>query len=47
VAGLITARIVLDERLSPIQWVGCLLVVAGLVVAFSSFIKWKSAVRSL
>jgi O-acetylserine/cysteine efflux transporter len=37
VAGLITARIVLDERLSPIQWIGCLLVVAGLLVAFSNF----------
>jgi O-acetylserine/cysteine efflux transporter len=47
VAGLITARIVLDERLSAIQWIGCLLVVAGLVVAFSSFIGWKSAARSL
>ena len=47
VAGLITARIVLNERLSAIQWIGCLLVVAGLVVAFSSFFRWKSAVRSL
>jgi len=47
VAGLITARIVLDERLSVIQWGGCLLVVAGLLVAFSSFVPWKSAARSL
>lgn len=47
VAGLITARIVLNERLSAIQWIGCLLVVAGLVVAFSSFFRWKKAVRSL
>jgi O-acetylserine/cysteine efflux transporter len=47
VAGLITARIVLDERLSAIQWTGCLLVVAGLLVAFSSFVPWKSAARSL
>jgi O-acetylserine/cysteine efflux transporter len=47
VAGLITARIVLDERLSAIQWIGCLLVVAGLVVAFSSFFRWKPAARPL
>ena len=47
VAGLITARIVLDERLSAIQWTGCLLVVAGLLVAFSSFVPCKSAARSL
>jgi O-acetylserine/cysteine efflux transporter len=47
VAGLITARIVLDERLAAIQWTGCLLVVAGLLVAFSSFVPWKSAARSL
>lgn len=47
VAGLITARIVLDERLSAIQWIGCLLVVAGLLLAFSSFAFWKPAARSL
>ncbi len=47
VAGLITARIVLDERLSAIQWFGCMLVVAGLLVAFSSFSRWKSAPRPL
>jgi O-acetylserine/cysteine efflux transporter len=47
VAGLITARIVLDERLSSIQWTGCLLVVAGLLLAFSSFVPWKPAARSL
>lgn len=47
VAGLITARIVLDERLSAIQWTGCLLVVTGLLVAFSSFVSWKPAARSL
>jgi O-acetylserine/cysteine efflux transporter len=33
VAGLITAGIVLDERLTTVQWGGCLLVVAGLVLA--------------
>ncbi|MCP4342035.1 MAG: EamA family transporter [Desulfobulbaceae bacterium] len=47
VAGLITAYIVLDERLSAIQWIGCLLVVVGLLVAFSNFFRWKSTVRSL
>jgi O-acetylserine/cysteine efflux transporter len=47
VAGLITARIVLHEHLSAIQWAGCLLVGAGLLVAFSSLVKWKSAARSL
>ena len=47
VAGLITASIVLDERLSPIQWTGCLLVVAGLLVAFSSFVPWKPVARPL
>ncbi len=47
VAGLLTACIVLGERLSAIQWIGCLLVVAGLLVAFSSFFKWKSATRPL
>jgi O-acetylserine/cysteine efflux transporter len=47
VAGLITARIVLDERLSAIQWTGCLLVVVGLLVAFSSFVPWKPAARTL
>jgi O-acetylserine/cysteine efflux transporter len=34
VAGLLTARIVLDERLTLIQWGGCLLVVTGLLQAF-------------
>ena len=33
VAGLITARIVLGEELTGSQWAGCLLVVAGLVLA--------------
>lgn len=33
VAGLVTARIVLDERLTAWQWGGCLLVVAGLCLA--------------
>ncbi len=47
VAGLITAGIVLDERLSAIQWTGCLLVVAGLLIAFSTFVLWKPAARSL
>lgn len=47
VAGLITARIVLDEHLSAIQWIGCLLVVIGLLVAFSRFFRWRSPVRSL
>lgn len=34
VAGLITAQIVLAERLTVVQWGGCLLVVAGLLLAF-------------
>ena len=34
VAGLITARIVLNEHLSMIQWIGCLLVVSGLMLSF-------------
>ena len=33
VAGLITAGLVLDERLTIVQWGGCLLVVAGLLLA--------------
>lgn len=35
VSGLITARIVLGEHLylSPLQWGGCLLVIAGLIVS--------------
>lgn len=33
VAGLVTARLVLDERLTAVQWGGCLLVVAGLLLA--------------
>ncbi len=33
VAGLITARIVLAEQLTITQWGGCLLVVAGLILA--------------
>jgi O-acetylserine/cysteine efflux transporter len=33
VAGLITARIVLLEKLTVTQWGGCLLVVAGLILA--------------
>ena len=37
VAGIITARIVLAERLAMVQWSGCLLVVTGLLLAFSSF----------
>lgn len=32
VAGLVTARIVLAERLTAGQWAGCLLIVAGLIV---------------
>jgi O-acetylserine/cysteine efflux transporter len=35
VAGLVTARMVLDEHLSTIQWLGCLLVITGLLLAFS------------
>jgi len=34
VAGLLSARIVLDERLTLMQWGGCLLVVTGLLQAF-------------
>jgi O-acetylserine/cysteine efflux transporter len=37
VAGLMTARVVLDEQLLLIQWGGCLLVVVGLLVAFFTF----------
>jgi O-acetylserine/cysteine efflux transporter len=37
VAGLITARLVLSEQLTTVQWSGCLLVVAGL--AFATFIS--------
>ena len=33
VAGLVTARIVLAEQLTASQWSGCLLIVAGLLVA--------------
>lgn len=33
VAGLLTARIVLGEQLSPLQWGGCLLVMAGILVS--------------
>lgn len=37
VAGLITAQIVLAEHLALIQWAGCLLVVLGLMLAFTPF----------
>ena len=47
VTGLITARIVLDEHLLPLQWIGCVLVVIGLLVAFSSFFRWRSPARAL
>ena len=33
VTGLIVARIVLDERLSALQWVGGAIIIAGLVIA--------------
>jgi len=45
VAGLITARIVLNEHLTVIQWCGCLLVVAGLLLAFFGFPGRKQTVR--
>ncbi len=47
VTGLITARIVLNERLTVIQWSGCLLVVAGLLLAFFGFPGRKRTARSL
>ena len=42
VAGLITAQIVLDEHLMLLQWVGCLLVVAGLLLAFFTLPRKKT-----
>jgi O-acetylserine/cysteine efflux transporter len=33
VAGLLTARLVLGEQLSPLQWGGCLVVIIGLLVS--------------
>lgn len=41
VAGLITAQIVLDEHLMLLQWAGCLLVVAGLLLAFFTIPRQK------
>ena len=43
VTGLLTARVVLDERLSTTQWVGCAVVILGLGVTtfgFAQIQKW-------
>lgn len=33
VAGLITAQIVLEEQLSKMQWLGCMIILIGLVIS--------------
>ncbi len=33
IAGLLTARLVLGEQLSPMQWLGCLIIFVGLMIA--------------
>ena len=47
VVGLISAMVLLDERLSPAQWLGCLVVVVGLAVnTFGArFARRRAALR--
>lgn len=45
VTGLLTARVVLGESLSMLQWLGCLLVIAGLLLGSFGF-SWRLPARS-
>ncbi len=39
ITGLITAQLILGERLLPIQWLGCIIVILGLIISnFGSYL---------
>ena len=42
VTGLITARLILGEVMTPMQWAGGLVIIAGLVIANINFKRQKA-----